>query len=141
VQAQSIQNARLSLQSSELAPPAPHASDALPPFGSRRGTHPLTVEGAGEPIRTKGQTLQYAIAVKYLLMMSVWQNFSFLLPDLSLWQVRSRETVLFNQSYCSSLVETSGGSPEPVPRGGAGGAAKTTPAATVQSTGSPNPRT
>jgi hypothetical protein len=61
--AQSIQNARLSLQSSELAPPAHSAASEccptlLVPMGR---THSLAVEGGGgEPIRAKGQTLWYS---------------------------------------------------------------------------------
>ena len=47
--AQSMQSSRLSLQ-----------SFPLPPFGSRGRTHPLAGEGAGDPIRTKGQTLLYS---------------------------------------------------------------------------------
>jgi hypothetical protein len=42
-------SARLSLQSSELDPPAP----------SGGGTHSLAGKGAGEPVRTKGETLWY----------------------------------------------------------------------------------
>jgi hypothetical protein len=47
VHTQSIQSARLSLQSSELDPPPPHplASVVLPPIGSG-GTHSLAGEGA-----------------------------------------------------------------------------------------------
>ena len=46
VRAHSIQHARLSLQSSEFAPPAPHtlASVPPPPFGSKKDT--LAGEGA-----------------------------------------------------------------------------------------------
>jgi hypothetical protein len=63
VDPQSIQIARLSIQSSELVPPAPHrhASAAPAPFGSR-GVGGRLVCGRGwrgEPIWTKGQTLWY----------------------------------------------------------------------------------
>jgi hypothetical protein len=41
-----IQSARLSLQSSEFAPPAPHPQARIPPpFGSGEGTHHLGGEG------------------------------------------------------------------------------------------------
>jgi hypothetical protein len=54
----SIQSARLSLQSSELASSAPSpAGECCPPFGSEEGDT-LAVEG--ELILTKGQTLWYS---------------------------------------------------------------------------------
>ncbi len=43
---------QISFQPSELAPPAP-----TPPFDSGGGTHSLAGEGAGDPIRTKGQEM------------------------------------------------------------------------------------
>jgi hypothetical protein len=55
---------RLSLQSSELAPHAP--------FDSGGGTHSLAREGAGEPIRTKEQTL---------LMLSVYVVCTSIIPQ------------------------------------------------------------
>jgi hypothetical protein len=61
--AQSIQIARLSLQSSELAHSAPsHGSECCSPshLWFQGGTHSLAGEGAGEPIRTKRQTLWYS---------------------------------------------------------------------------------
>ncbi len=54
--------ARLSLQSSELAPRAPSsASECCLPFGSGGGTHSPVGRERVEPIRTKGQTLWYSI--------------------------------------------------------------------------------
>jgi hypothetical protein len=62
-QPQSRQSARLSLQSSALAPPTLSSASGCcppPPFWFRGGTHSLAGRGRGEPIRTKGQTLRYS---------------------------------------------------------------------------------
>ncbi len=58
---QTPESARLSLQSSEWAPPAPSpTSKCCPaPFGSRGGHTRLRERGWGEPIRTKGRIICY----------------------------------------------------------------------------------
>ncbi len=64
IRPQSIQSARLWVQSSELGPPPPHpqASAAPPLLGPRGETHSLAGEGVLWPsIPTKGQTLGYFI--------------------------------------------------------------------------------
>ncbi len=61
--AQSIQSARLSVQSSELGSPLPHPQASVSPllFGSKGETHSLAGKGMGDPIPTKGQTLWYSM--------------------------------------------------------------------------------
>jgi hypothetical protein len=56
----SIQIARLSLHSSELAPPTSPASEYPPPLWFWGGHTRLRERGQEEPIRTKGQTLWYS---------------------------------------------------------------------------------
>ncbi len=59
--AQSRQNARLLLQSSELGSPTTHSqASESPSFGSGGGTHSLGGEGVGVPILTRVQTLWYS---------------------------------------------------------------------------------
>jgi hypothetical protein len=49
VHTKSRQSARLSLQSSELAPSPPQPQFSVaPPFGSKSGTHSLGGEGVGD---------------------------------------------------------------------------------------------
>jgi hypothetical protein len=53
MQIQSIQSARLSVQSSELGPPPPHPqASVVPPFGSQEGDTLTFGEGVGAPIPT-----------------------------------------------------------------------------------------
>jgi hypothetical protein len=54
---ESIQSARVSCRSSELAPP----THSPPPPRSMWGTHSLVMEGGGGAIQTKGQTLWYSV--------------------------------------------------------------------------------
>ena len=65
VQSQSIQSARLSIQSSDLSPPTSSpARDWFPPppLVVKGGRHtPLQGRGWGDPIRTMGQTLTLGI--------------------------------------------------------------------------------
>jgi hypothetical protein len=68
----SRQSARLSLRSSELAPPAPSpGSECCPPLFQGGGAHSLVGKGAGEPVRTNGHTLWYS---KYniILYETIW---------------------------------------------------------------------
>jgi hypothetical protein len=65
---QSIQSARLSLQSSELAPspPDPQASVVLSPCGSGGGTHSLVGEGAGGANSDEGtDTMHCSLGIGY----------------------------------------------------------------------------
>jgi hypothetical protein len=81
--AQSIQSARLSLQSSELAPPTPlPASECCPPsLWFQEGDTLACGRGAGEPIRTREQTLWYSGICIIPLRLSVYTSIqsSFLL--------------------------------------------------------------
>ncbi len=60
---QSIQSARLSVQSSELGPPLSPSSEFVSlPLGSWGGRHTrLRGRGRGDPIPTKGETLWYSL--------------------------------------------------------------------------------
>jgi hypothetical protein len=67
------ESARLSLQSSELAPPAPspagEGSQPPPPRFQGGGHTLLRGRGKGEPIWTKGQTLWYS---RYCIITLRW---------------------------------------------------------------------
>ncbi len=81
---------RLSLQSFELAPPAPSpASKCCPPLWFQGGgTHSLAGSGRGKPIRTKGQTLWYSRYGK--IPLRLFLSWLFLI-EYFLWSVWVRE--------------------------------------------------
>ncbi len=100
----SIQGARLSLQSSELAPPvlspasgAPSLPPSLPlSFRSGGGgTYSHAGEGTGEPIQTNGQTLKYSSIV----VIFPFGPLSIILYQLSATTMARNERISFFSKY------------------------------------------